>query len=30
MEPVEVDEVASPALDEPVLIEGLPGVGHVG
>ena len=30
MEPVEVDEVATPSLEAPVLIEGLPGVGHVG
>jgi uncharacterized protein (TIGR00162 family) len=26
----EVDEVADPELDDPVFIEGLPGVGHVG
>ena len=30
MDPIEVDEVATPSLAEPVLIEGLPGVGHVG
>ncbi|GAB7008473.1 proteasome assembly chaperone family protein [Halorubrum trueperi] len=30
MEDIEIDEVAEPALDDPVLIEGLPGVGHVG
>ncbi|WP_434522169.1 proteasome assembly chaperone family protein [Halorubrum sp. AS12] len=30
MEDIEIDEVATPALDDPVLIEGLPGVGHVG
>ncbi|ELZ39851.1 proteasome assembly chaperone family protein [Halorubrum tebenquichense] len=30
MEDIEIDEVATPELDEPVLIEGLPGVGHVG
>ncbi|GAB7089818.1 proteasome assembly chaperone family protein [Halorubrum luteum] len=30
MNDIEIDEVATPALDDPVLIEGLPGVGHVG
>ncbi len=30
MEQIEVDVVADPDLDEPTLIEGLPGVGHVG
>ncbi|MDZ7702763.1 MAG: proteasome assembly chaperone family protein [Halobacteriales archaeon] len=30
MQPVEVEAVADPTLTEPVLIEGLPGVGHVG
>ncbi|MWV65159.1 proteasome assembly chaperone family protein [Halorubrum sp. JWXQ-INN 858] len=30
MDDIEIDEVATPALDDPVLIEGLPGVGHVG
>ncbi|OYR84136.1 proteasome assembly chaperone family protein, partial [Halorubrum ezzemoulense] len=30
MEDIEIDEVATPELDDPVLIEGLPGVGHVG
>ncbi len=30
MEDIEIDEVATPTLTEPVLIEGLPGVGHVG
>ena len=30
MDDIEIDEVAVPALDDPVLIEGLPGVGHVG
>lgn len=30
MDDIEIDEVATPELDEPVLIEGLPGVGHVG
>ncbi|MES3160970.1 MAG: proteasome assembly chaperone family protein [Halorubrum sp.] len=30
MNDIEIDEVASPELDDPVLIEGLPGVGHVG
>ena len=30
MEDIEIDEVATPALEDPVLIEGLPGVGHVG
>ncbi|SNR31563.1 proteasome assembly chaperone family protein [Halorubrum vacuolatum] len=30
MNDIEIDEVATPTLSEPVLIEGLPGVGHVG
>ncbi|WP_430504451.1 proteasome assembly chaperone family protein [Haloparvum sp. PAK95] len=30
MKEIEIDEVATPELDDPVLIEGLPGVGHVG
>jgi uncharacterized protein (TIGR00162 family) len=30
MEDIEIDEVADPELDDPVFIEGLPGVGHVG
>ena len=30
MEDIEIDAVATPELDDPVLIEGLPGVGHVG
>ncbi|WP_049982899.1 proteasome assembly chaperone family protein [Halorubrum sp. BV1] len=30
MDDIEIDAVATPALDDPVLIEGLPGVGHVG
>ncbi len=30
MDDIEIDEVADPELDDPVLIEGLPGVGHVG
>ncbi|MFC4358571.1 PAC2 family protein [Halobium salinum] len=30
MESIEIDEIADPELDEPVLVEGLPGVGHVG
>ncbi|WP_101296307.1 proteasome assembly chaperone family protein [Halegenticoccus soli] len=30
MDDIEVDALADPTLDEPVLIEGLPGVGHVG
>jgi uncharacterized protein (TIGR00162 family) len=30
MEAVEIEEVASPSLTEPALVEGLPGVGHVG
>ena len=30
MDDIEIDEVATPTLDDPVLIEGLPGVGHVG
>jgi hypothetical protein len=30
MDDIEIDVVADPALSEPVLIEGLPGVGHVG
>ncbi len=30
MNEVEIDRVADPTLDEPVLVEGLPGVGHVG
>ncbi|MFB6361778.1 MAG: proteasome assembly chaperone family protein [Halobacteriales archaeon] len=30
MDAVEVETVATPALSDPVLIEGLPGVGHVG
>ncbi|ESS07547.1 MAG: TIGR00162 family protein [uncultured archaeon A07HB70] len=30
MDPIEIDRVADPSLDDPVLVEGLPGVGHVG
>lgn len=30
MDPIEIDQLATPQLDEPVLIEGLPGVGLVG
>ena len=30
MEDIEIDELADPELDDPVFIEGLPGVGHVG
>ena len=30
MDDIEIDTVATPELDDPVLIEGLPGVGHVG
>lgn len=30
MQAVEVEAIADPALSEPVLVEGLPGVGHVG
>ncbi|MFA9515634.1 proteasome assembly chaperone family protein [Halopenitus sp. H-Gu1] len=30
MDDIEIDEVATPELADPVLIEGLPGVGHVG
>ncbi|MFB6281534.1 MAG: proteasome assembly chaperone family protein [Haloferacaceae archaeon] len=30
MEGIETEVVADPALDDPVLVEGLPGVGHVG
>jgi len=30
MDHIEVDEVADPDLRDPVLVEGLPGVGHVG
>ncbi|WP_129114913.1 proteasome assembly chaperone family protein [Halegenticoccus tardaugens] len=30
MEEIEVEALADPELDEPTLIEGLPGVGHVG
>lgn len=30
MDELEIDVVADPDLDDPVLIEGLPGVGHVG
>ncbi len=30
MDEIAVDEVASPDLESPVLLEGLPGVGHVG
>jgi uncharacterized protein (TIGR00162 family) len=30
MEEIDVEEIANPELTEPVLIEGLPGVGHVG
>ena len=30
MDDIEIDEVATPELEDPVLIEGLPGVGHVG
>ncbi len=30
MDDIEIDAVATPTLDDPVLIEGLPGVGHVG
>lgn len=30
MDEIEIDVVADPELDSPVLVEGLPGVGHVG
>ena len=30
MEPIDIETVADPELREPVLVEGLPGVGHVG
>ncbi|WP_096390798.1 proteasome assembly chaperone family protein [Halopenitus persicus] len=30
MDDIEIDVVATPELEDPVLIEGLPGVGHVG
>ena len=30
MDQIETDRVADPTLDDPVLVEGLPGVGHVG
>ncbi len=30
MEPIDIETVADPDLREPVLVEGLPGVGHVG
>ncbi|MDS0258329.1 proteasome assembly chaperone family protein [Haloarcula sp. S1CR25-12] len=30
MDEFDIDVLADPALDEPVLVEGLPGVGHVG
>lgn len=30
MEPVTTNEVATPDLESPVLVEGLPGIGHVG
>jgi uncharacterized protein (TIGR00162 family) len=30
MDDIEIDEVETPELEDPVLIEGLPGVGHVG
>jgi uncharacterized protein (TIGR00162 family) len=30
MDDIEIDAVATPELDDPVLVEGLPGVGHVG
>ena len=30
MEHIEIDSLADPELEEPVLVEGLPGVGHVG
>ena len=30
MESIEIDVVADPDLDDPVFVEGLPGVGHVG
>ncbi|WP_435144697.1 proteasome assembly chaperone family protein [Halobaculum sp. P14] len=30
MDDIDIEVVADPSLDEPVLIEGLPGVGHVG
>ena len=30
MDEFDIDRVADPSLDDPVLIEGLPGVGHVG
>ncbi|PSP83127.1 proteasome assembly chaperone family protein [Halobacteriales archaeon QS_6_64_34] len=30
MDEFEIDDIADPELDEPVLVEGLPGVGHVG
>ena len=30
MDEFEIETIATPALDDPVLVEGLPGVGHVG
>jgi uncharacterized protein (TIGR00162 family) len=30
MDPIEIETVAEPTLSDPVLVEGLPGVGHVG
>ncbi len=30
MDPIDIESVADPTLTDPVLIEGLPGVGHVG
>jgi hypothetical protein len=30
MDSIEVDRLADPELDDPILVEGLPGVGHVG
>lgn len=30
MQAVEVEEIATPSLSQPILVEGLPGVGHVG
>jgi len=30
MDSIEIDRVADPSLDDPALVEGLPGVGHVG
>jgi hypothetical protein len=30
MDPIDIDRLADPSLEEPVLVEGLPGVGHVG